>query len=444
MAEEDEIALLHKMQAGQENMAWGEEGANGVAEDELPSNTEHNNQEVKQEAVADDQVLRALSPSGAGAVDDDGDYDPSSVTSLPAAVAIAGEDTSRSSSRASNRKRKTVGGFLADDSDEESNASASGQPSTSLLQPPASNVLKRTPSPLHSSVSQQEVQGTPENQGDSTAVPQSSHPVSVNSSSTGLPSVQAPAAQVLTPAGTAAQGVPVPKARLANDTVGILEDKIKEDPRGELDSWLALINEHKSRNKLDDARAVYDRFFKVFPQAVSISPSPISSSADSSSQAEVWVAYIEMELENDNRSAAEQLFGRSLLTVPNVQLWSVYLNYIRRVNDLTNDVNGTARATISQSYDFVLANIGSDRDSGKIWSEYIQFIRNAPGQIGGTGWQDQQKMDQLRKAYQRAICVPMSTVNNLWKEYDQFEMGLNKLTVSVISRRTYLQMANLR
>ena len=144
----------------------------------------------------------------------------------------------------------------------------------------------------------------------------------------------------------------------------------------------------------------------------------------------MWVSWAEMELDNENRSAAEQIFGKSLLTVPNVQLWSVYLNYIRRVNDLLNDLSGSARATISQAYDFVLANIGVDRDSGRIWQEYIQFVRSAPGQIGGTSWQDQQKMDQLRKAYQRAICVPMSSVNNLWKEYDQFEMGLNKLTVS--------------
>ena len=137
-----------------------------------------------------------------------------------------------------------------------------------------------------------------------------------------------------------------------------------------------------------------------------------------------------MELDNENRSAAEQIFGKSLLTVPNVQLWSVYLNYIRRVNDLLNDVNGSARATVSQAYDFVLANIGVDRDSGRIWQEYIQFVRSAPGQIGGNTWQDQQKMDQLRKAFQRSICVPMSSVNVLWKEYDQFEMGLNKMTVS--------------
>jgi cleavage stimulation factor subunit 3 len=38
-------------------------------------------------------------------------------------------------------------------------------------------------------------------------------------------------------------------------------------------------------------------------------------------------------------------------------------------------------------------------------------------------------MDLLRKAYQRAISVPTQAVNTLWKEYDQFEMGLNKLTV---------------
>lgn len=269
MAEEDaEIALLHQMQSGQESVAWESDGANGDAEGEIPSNTEHNNHhEVKKEVVADDQVLRALSPSSADAVSDGGEYDPSSVTALPA-VAIAGEDSSRSSSRASNRKRKTVGGFIADDSDEEADAST-GPTSSSLLQPPAPNVSKRAPSPLQTSVTQQDLQGAPENQGDSTAVPQTSHTLSVNSSSAGVPFVQAPATQVLTSAGTSAQGVSVPKARLPNDKTGILEDKIKEDPRGALDSWLALIEEHKSRNKLDEARAVYDRFFKVFPQAVS-------------------------------------------------------------------------------------------------------------------------------------------------------------------------------
>ena len=66
------------------------------------------------------------------------------------------------------------------------------------------------------------------------------------------------------------QAASLPKARLPHDTTGILEDRIKDDPRGDLEAWLALINEHRKRNKLDDARAVYERFFKVFPQAVSL------------------------------------------------------------------------------------------------------------------------------------------------------------------------------
>jgi cleavage stimulation factor subunit 3 len=131
----------------------------------------------------------------------------------------------------------------------------------------------------------------------------------------------------------------------------------------------------------------------------------------------------------NNFVEAEALFGKCLMMTPNVQLWTVYLNYIRRRNDLTNDATGERRKTVTQAYEFVIDNIGVDKDAGRIWEDYIHFIRSGPGQIGGSNWQDQQKMDQLRKAYQRAICVPTSAVNTLWKEYDQFEMGLNKMTV---------------
>lgn len=137
-----------------------------------------------------------------------------------------------------------------------------------------------------------------------------------------------------------------------------------------------------------------------------------------------------MELGLDNFVEAEKLFGRCLRTVPNVKLLTVYLNYIRRRNDLNNDPTGVARQTITQSYEFVLDTIGIDRESGGIWQDYVQFVKNAPGDIRGTSWKDQQKMDQVRSVYHRAIAIPMSSVNNLWKEYDQFEMSLNKLTVS--------------
>ena len=134
-----------------------------------------------------------------------------------------------------------------------------------------------------------------------------------------------------------------------------------------------------------------------------------------------------MELDMNSFPEAEQIFNKTLLSTLNVNLWTKYLDYIRRRNDL-NDSSGNARQTVSRAYDFVIDNIGLDKDAGRIWAEYIQFIKFGPGTVGGSQWQDQQKMDQMRKAYQRAICVPIANVNTLWKEYDQFEMGLNKLT----------------
>jgi cleavage stimulation factor subunit 3 len=277
MAEEDaEIALLHQLQAGQDSVAW-EEGANIAADGELSSNTEDNNQDVKKNTVADDQVLRAFSPSDSGAVSDGGDYDPSSVTSIPA-VTVAGEEQSRSSSVASSRKPKKVGGFIADDSDEDSDES-SVQISTGL-QPAVSNNLNRTisPSPLQMSVTPQDVRTPTENQAGSQHGLLSSTTLSVNPSVAGAsPSVQAPSTQTLTSAAPSAhlQAASVPKARLPHDKTGILEDRIKEDPRGDLDAWLSLIAEHRKRNKIDEARAVYDRFFKVFPQAVRVLEIPL-------------------------------------------------------------------------------------------------------------------------------------------------------------------------
>ena len=62
--------------------------------------------------------------------------------------------------------------------------------------------------------------------------------------------------------------ISLPKARLPHDKIGLLEDRIKEDPRGDIEAWLGLIEEHKKRNKFEDARACYERFFAVFPSAV--------------------------------------------------------------------------------------------------------------------------------------------------------------------------------
>lgn len=142
----------------------------------------------------------------------------------------------------------------------------------------------------------------------------------------------------------------------------------------------------------------------------------------------MWVEHAQMELEENNFQGVEQIFGKCLLQLPNVDMWTTYLDYLRRIHPLINDPDGSKRGIISQAFELLLDNVGIDPDSGKLWRDYVDFVRSGPGVMGGTGWQDAQKMDLLRKAYQKAVRLPHSELTKLWKEYDNFELGINKAT----------------
>ncbi|KAI9370099.1 hypothetical protein BJX61DRAFT_544953 [Aspergillus egyptiacus] len=323
-------------------------------------------------------------------------------------------------------KTRTIGGFVVEDEDEEDTGDAEYEPPAVLgvedmntipSQPVPGNAIEATSTPDVSLDEAAQDSASAKNVPISSL---SSVPVaSKNDGSTPLgqnlynsrTSLQAENLRESATATPTPESPSVSKGRLPHDRVGILEDRIREDPRGDIPAWLELINEHRGRNRIDSAREVYERFFKAFPFS-----------------AEAWVAYATMESELNELFRLEQIFNRTLLTIPAVQLWTVYLDYVRRRNPLSTDQTGQARKIISSAYELALKHIGMDKDSGSIWADYVQFIRDGPGSVGGSGWQDQQKMDLLRKAYQRSISVPMQAVNTLWKEYDQFEMGLNKLT----------------
>ncbi|KAK5162552.1 hypothetical protein LTR04_003432 [Oleoguttula sp. CCFEE 6159] len=409
--------------------------------------------------------------------DDDEDYDPSSLipdTTYPSAAdtakdsptenwtqnegklssvdpsasgSIASHNPSRTVSRASSvklnnttesvKQPRTVGGFIVDgDDDEDESTLLKPQVAGShgLLNVSGENLQtpQRTPSQM-SNKTDVSIIKTAQEAGVSGVAPTGATDT-VPHLSTVLPDAGASSAQQPTvkPSETISAPVRVngsapatpstmlPKTRLPHDRVGILEDRIAEDPRGDMDAWRSLISEHRKRSKWDEARAVYERFFKVFPSA-----------------AEMWVDYANMELELNEFFNVEQVFAKSLMSLPNVQLWSLYLDYVRRRNNLVTDTTGNARQTVSQAYDFVIQNVGIDKDSGQVWQDYVHFIRTGPGNPGGSHWQDKQKMDLLRSAYQRAICVPTQAINALWKEYDSFEMGLDRLTVGNRHRCCY-------
>lgn len=186
---------------------------------------------------------------------EESDYDPTSTapapTSAPTLKSPTGAEQSDDGAldMGGIKKPRTVGGFVVDDEDDEgspppTSAIANHQSALSSAQNPSS-YRSHTQTPLQA---------------------QSLAPVPSNPSA----SVSA------TPINGAAANSSLPAGRLAQDRVGMLEDRITDDPRGDMEAWKELISEYQRRSKYDEARAVYDRFFKVFPQAVSKSYSSFS------------------------------------------------------------------------------------------------------------------------------------------------------------------------
>jgi cleavage stimulation factor subunit 3 len=138
-----------------------------------------------------------------------------------------------------------------------------------------------------------------------------------------------------------------------------------------------------------------------------------------------------MELENDDFGRAEAIFSRTLLASSSVQLWSMYLDYIRRRHNINSDPTGQTRLVVQQAFDFTLSKVGIDKDSGHVWQDYIQFVKSGPGTLGGANWQDQQKGDAVRAAYRRALSIPTRQIHAFWLEYSNFEVSLNKQNVSL-------------
>lgn len=133
-----------------------------------------------------------------------------------------------------------------------------------------------------------------------------------------------------------------------------------------------------------------------------------------------------METSANEFVRVEQIFNECLMTCLHVDIWSFYLDYIRRMNNLSTG-GSQARSVISQAYEFVLQHVGIDIQAGPIWSDYITFLKSAPAT---STWEEQQRSDLVRKTYQRAVVIPLNNVEALWRDYNTFENSINKQTVT--------------
>lgn len=103
------------------------------------------------------------------------------------------------------------------------------------------------------------------------------------------------------------------------------------------------------------------------------------------------IPYIRHVLESSSPTKyqyAEGLFKRSLKTSPFVDLWKYYLRYVQYVGmailllshpDEDCRQMNTAPATkdtVRKAYEFALNHIGHDKESGLIWNDYVQFLKD--------------------------------------------------------------------
>ncbi|EAU82402.2 mRNA 3'-end-processing protein RNA14 [Coprinopsis cinerea okayama7 len=182
-----------------------------------------------------------------------------------------------------------------------------------------------------------------------------------------------------------------------------LFSKLSENPY-DPDGWRRLIDLANESGEITKIQQAYNELLKHYPN---------TSAAQ--------IAYINHFLnKEDTFTEAEQLFIKFLRTSPSVDLWKFYLTYVRRRN-----VGPATRDIVRKSYEFALQHVGQDKESGEIWNDYIQFLK--AGETSST-WEEQQKMDALRKVYHRAVQIPLDNVERLWSELETFEMNLNKIT----------------
>jgi cleavage stimulation factor subunit 3 len=178
------------------------------------------------------------------------------------------------------------------------------------------------------------------------------------------------------------------------------------------DLWSRLIQMVILMNEPILVREVFTDFFGLYPTNVAM-----------------WIRWIEYEQKALDYIQLEKIFEKCLRSVPSVELCQLYMEYVHQVHSPENtpqDKLQDAQNTIVQAYEYVLSAVGTDKESGQLWINFIQFVQNA--NIGST-YEEQQKMDQLRRIFHRAIHTPLHNIEQIWKEYDTFENNLSKLTV---------------
>ncbi|XP_040184228.1 cleavage stimulation factor subunit 3 isoform X1 [Rana temporaria] len=192
------------------------------------------------------------------------------------------------------------------------------------------------------------------------------------------------------------------------------EKKLEDNPY-DLDAWSILIREAQNQ-PIDKARKTYERLVAQFP-----------------SSGRFWKLYIEAEVKAKNYDKVEKLFQRCLMKVLHIDLWKCYVSYVRETKGKLPSYNAGFRLQddearkcfmekMAQAYDFALDKIGMEIMSYQIWVDYINFLKGVEA-VGS--YAENQRITAVRRVYQRGCVNPMINIEQLWRDYNKYEEGIN-------------------
>lgn len=157
------------------------------------------------------------------------------------------------------------------------------------------------------------------------------------------------------------------------------------------------------RLPISEATPLYEQLLTVYPTA-----------------AKYWKQYVEAHMIINNDDATKQIFSRCLLTCLHIPLWRCYIRFIKKVNE-RKGMEGQEETR--KAFDFMLSYLGVDISSGPVWMEYIAFLKSLPAL---SSQEESQRMTAMRKVYQRAIITPTHHIEQLWRDYENFENSVSR------------------
>lgn len=192
------------------------------------------------------------------------------------------------------------------------------------------------------------------------------------------------------------------------DVISRLEEELETQPL-DVPKWERLLAAVKTKDKEELVSRVFERYLDLFKL-----------------DGKQWCAYINYELARGEFLKVEQLFQRCLPEVALVDVLRLYVLYVRRVNDVITG-GDKARRVVVLAFEFAVKLVGIDTHLGELWQEYIEFLQLwTPTAL----WEQQQKVDNIRKVYRRMLAIPTTNIEQLWVQYLKWESMVNQPTAS--------------